>query len=70
MLQEGKVRAKLAKLLASYDDVRYERSVATTKGIKEVCGEALQIIKTWHNYFSTLKMCIKPFIISSSKYFW
>ncbi|KAJ4710856.1 Exostosin family protein [Melia azedarach] len=32
---EGKVRAKLAKLLASYDDVRYERSVATTKGIKE-----------------------------------
>ncbi|KAJ0095296.1 hypothetical protein Patl1_16928 [Pistacia atlantica] len=32
---EGKVRAKLAKILAGYDDVYYERSSATTTSIKE-----------------------------------
>lgn len=41
MLQEGKVRAKLAKILTGYDDVHYERSAPTTKSIKEVCSEAL-----------------------------
>lgn len=32
---EGKVRAKLAKILTGYDDVHYERSAPTTKSIKE-----------------------------------
>lgn len=32
---EGKVRAKLAKILSGYDDVHYKRSVPTTKSIKE-----------------------------------
>ncbi|XP_031268000.1 probable arabinosyltransferase ARAD1 isoform X1 [Pistacia vera] len=32
---EGKVRAKLAKILTGYDDVYYERSSATTTSIKE-----------------------------------
>lgn len=32
---EGKVRAKLAKILNGYDDVHYERSAPTTKSIKE-----------------------------------
>lgn len=37
ILQEGKVRAKLAKILAGVKDVIYERSSATTKSIQEVC---------------------------------
>ncbi|XP_061338752.1 probable arabinosyltransferase ARAD1 [Gastrolobium bilobum] len=32
--KEGKIRVKLAKILAGYDDVRYERSVATGENIK------------------------------------
>ncbi|KAK0574594.1 hypothetical protein LWI29_025911 [Acer saccharum] len=32
---EGKVRAKLAKILVGYNDVLYERSLATTKSIQE-----------------------------------
>ncbi|KAG8641632.1 hypothetical protein MANES_12G012500v8 [Manihot esculenta] len=33
-LQEGRVRAKLEKILASYDDVHFERSTPTTQTIK------------------------------------
>lgn len=36
-LQEGVVRVKLAKILSGYDDVHYERSVATGENIKAVC---------------------------------
>jgi hypothetical protein len=38
MLQEGIIRVKLAKILAGYDDVHYERSVATGENIKLVCS--------------------------------
>ncbi|GLT30154.1 hypothetical protein SLA2020_049720 [Shorea laevis] len=31
---QGKIRVKLAKILSGYDDVHYERSVATTKAIQ------------------------------------
>ena len=37
MLQEGIVRVKLAKILSGYDDVHYERSIATDENIKLVC---------------------------------
>lgn len=37
-MQEGIVRVKLAKVLAGYDDVHYERSVATGENIKSVCS--------------------------------
>lgn len=40
-LQEGIVRAKLAKILAGYDDVLYERSIATVESIKMVGRVAL-----------------------------
>ncbi|XP_021899771.1 probable arabinosyltransferase ARAD1 isoform X3 [Carica papaya] len=33
-LQEGIIRVKLEKMLSGYDDVHFERSVATTKNIK------------------------------------
>lgn len=36
LLQEGKVRVKLAKILAGYDDVLYERSSPTAETIKVV----------------------------------
>lgn len=36
LLQEGIVRAKLAKTLSGYEDVRYEQSVVTRANIKEV----------------------------------
>lgn len=39
MLQEGKVRATLAKILAGYGDVHFERSKPTTETIKAVCSE-------------------------------
>lgn len=42
-VQEGIVRVKLAKVLAGYDDVHYERSVATGENIKAVRGEVLQM---------------------------
>lgn len=42
-VQEGIVRVKLAKVLAGYDDVHYERSVATGENIKVVRGEVLQM---------------------------
>lgn len=35
-MQEGIVRAKLAKILVGYDDVHYERSIATVESIKMV----------------------------------
>lgn len=38
MVQEGIIRVKLAKILAGYDDVHYERSVATGESIKAVCS--------------------------------
>lgn len=38
LLQEGIVRVKLAKILAGYDDVHYERSVATSENIRAVCS--------------------------------
>lgn len=38
MWQEGIVRVKLAKILSGYDDVHYERSVATDENIKLVCS--------------------------------
>jgi hypothetical protein len=38
LLQEGIVRVKLAKILAGYDDVYYERSVATGENIRAVCS--------------------------------
>ena len=41
MLQEGIVRAKLAKLLAGYDDVIYEESVASGANIKAVCSRLM-----------------------------
>lgn len=39
LLQEGIVRVKLAKILAGYDDVHYERSVAT--------GENIKVVSSW-----------------------
>ena len=38
MLQEGIVRVKLGKILSGYDDVHYERSIATRENIKAVCS--------------------------------
>ncbi|XP_041012925.1 probable arabinosyltransferase ARAD1 isoform X3 [Juglans microcarpa x Juglans regia] len=38
---EGIVRVKLVKILAAYDDVHYERSVATDENIKVVCSTSL-----------------------------
>lgn len=35
-LQEGKIRAKLAKILKGKDGVRFENSFATGEGIKTV----------------------------------
>lgn len=40
-MQEGIVRAKLAKILSTYSDVHYERSVATEENIKAVCNVAI-----------------------------
>lgn len=39
VLQKGKVRAKLEKILAGYDDVRYERSSPTAEAIQAVSSE-------------------------------
>lgn len=36
MLQEGKVRAKLERLLVGYKDVIYEKSDPTGEGVKAV----------------------------------
>lgn len=39
LMQEGKVRLKLAKILKGYDDVHFENSFATGEGIRAVsCG--------------------------------
>lgn len=45
MLQEGKVRAKLAKILAGYDDVQYERSSPTAETIQAVCTGVMKMAK-------------------------
>ncbi|KAF5449351.1 hypothetical protein F2P56_029810 [Juglans regia] len=42
--QEGIVRVKLAKILAAYDDVHYERSVATDENIK-VSSQGMRLSK-------------------------
>lgn len=44
MLQEGIVRAKLAKLLAGYDDVIYEQSFASGANIKVVCTILIDLV--------------------------
>ena len=42
LMQEGKVRLKLAKILKGYDDVHFENSFATGEGIRAVsCGSFL-----------------------------
>lgn len=65
-MQEGIVRAKLAKILSGYSDVHYERSVATEENIKAVCNIAIYLIfgtchfsaRTWNiiaNHFLKFK---------------
>lgn len=38
LMQEGKVRLKLAKIFKDYDDVHFENSFATGEGLKAVSG--------------------------------
>lgn len=45
LLQEGIVRAKLAKVLAGYDDVKYEQSFASEASIKAVCTKLIYLVK-------------------------
>lgn len=45
LLQEGRVRAKLEKILASYDDVHFERSTPTTQTIKVVCTGVMRMME-------------------------
>lgn len=69
LVQEGIVRVKLTKVLAGYDDVHYERSVATGENIKAVCNwHFLDIIpcldsmigiivcKTWSCKYSSIHL--------------
>ena len=49
-VQEGVIRAKLQKLLEDYDDVHFERSVASEANIKLVCHFSFSHIESyiWH----------------------
>ena len=46
-VQEAVIRAKLQKLLEDYDDVHFERSVASEANIKLVCHFSFSHIESY-----------------------